>query len=213
MMIFKNNSFSSFSFSVFFEPTDMLIANKPFEINNGDLSKVIKFISPNIYELGAIAQHFGASGISFDEISRLQERKDILEITSEMCQVILPHVDTIILTLGRHGVIIATKNSLGKVFFQLEGNIPKYSVGRGKCSGRFYQAEKIDNLMSVSGAGDSFASGFIAAMLAGKSEPICVSVGFEAAKLTLQTHNTVPENFFASNHQCWRCPIPSEEIF
>lgn len=189
----------------------MLIASKPFELGQ-ELSNVIKFISPNIYELCALGKFFGATGVSFDEISHLQKRNEVLEFTSEMCRAILPHVDTILLTLGHHGVVVVTKNSPMRVFFR-EGDCPSYAPTLGSASGRFYPAEMIPNIVSVSGAGDSFASGFIAAMLRGKNESVCVSVGFEAAKLTLESSKSVPDHLFDSNHWCWSRALSSKEIF
>ncbi|XP_059621516.1 uncharacterized protein LOC132265075 [Phlebotomus argentipes] len=196
---------------VFFEPTDMLIASKPFELDQ-ELYGAIKFISPNIHELGAIGRFFGATEVSFTEISRLQERKEVLEFTEEMSKAILPHVDTILLTLGRHGAFVATRNSPSSGFFS-DGVCPTYAPSMGKATGRFYAAEEILNVVSVCGAGDNFASGFIAAMLKGEKEGVCVSVGFEAAKLTLGSSKTVPDTLFDHNHQCWNRSIVSEEIF
>uniref|UniRef100_A0A1B0GPV9 Carbohydrate kinase PfkB domain-containing protein n=2 Tax=Phlebotomus papatasi TaxID=29031 RepID=A0A1B0GPV9_PHLPP len=189
----------------------MLIASKPFELGQ-ELSKVIKFISPNIYELCALGNFFGGTGVSFDEISRLEKQNEVLEFTSEMSRAILPHVDTIVLTLGHHGVVVATKNSPIRGFFR-EGDCPLYAPTLGSTSGRFYPAEMVPNIVSVSGAGDSFASGFIAAMLRGKSESVCVSVGFEAAKLTLGSPKTVPDHLFDSNHWCWTRALSSKEVF
>uniref|UniRef100_A0A1L8E1E1 Putative pseudouridine-5'-phosphate glycosidase n=1 Tax=Nyssomyia neivai TaxID=330878 RepID=A0A1L8E1E1_9DIPT len=194
---------------VFFEPTDMTIAPKPFELSQ-DLSSAVKFISPNIYELGAIGKFFGAATVPFGEISRFADEKEVLEFTTEMCTAILPHVDTIVLTLGHHGVVIASKNSPECEFFTKD---QAYVPSLGHLSGRFYAATPVSSVVSVSGAGDSFASGFISAMLRRKKESVCVAVGFEATRRTLASSKTVPDVLFDANHECWSQKISAEKEF
>lgn len=63
-----------------------------------------------------------------------------------------------------------------------------------------------DDMVSSTGAGDAFNSGFITAMLKHKSEAICVSVGFEAATASLHSMNAVPLEFFNESHPCWKTP-------
>lgn len=66
--------------------------------------------------------------------------------------------------------------------------------------------EKLENVMNVSGSGDSFDVGFITAMLNGFPEAVCISVGIESARQALQSTNAVPDFYFTRNHDCWHKP-------
>ncbi|GBP63248.1 hypothetical protein EVAR_56629_1 [Eumeta japonica] len=62
-----------------------------------------------------------------------------------------------------------------------------------------YPITPLDNVKSVSGAGDCFTSGFIYGMISKLNEQQCVTVGFEAAKAALNSMNTVPHDFKISD--------------
>lgn len=66
--------------------------------------------------------------------------------------------------------------------------------------------------MNVSGAGDSFSSGFIAAMLNGLPENVCVSVAYEAAHRALLSKHAVAEEYFDRKHECWSTAKPFQSL-
>ncbi|CAH1961642.1 unnamed protein product [Acanthoscelides obtectus] len=117
---------------------------------------------------------------------------------------LLTYVDNVIITMGKHGVMVGRKRGSALDEFL---NIPQTPASESPQQIRHYKSPDVSHIESVSGAGDCFASGFIAALLAGKSENICVSVGFAAAKMALQTRSPVPDKLFGQDHEAWKTPV------
>ncbi|KAL1491351.1 hypothetical protein ABEB36_011960 [Hypothenemus hampei] len=141
--------------------------------------KSIKFITPNVAELMDISEHFQ---IPFDQT--LSDLSDIASLASSLSG----HIDNVIVTLGPRGVLLASK---------------------GQNSPRHYPADDIPNLVNVSGAGDCFASGFIAALLEKRLESECVSVGLAAARMALLSASPVPKKMFDRNDRAWQLQATS----
>lgn len=209
--IFVSNNFLIFLFfvSAFFEPTDMRIAAKPFSLPL-ELIKQIKFISPNIYELNAIAAHLKCTEFIENtelDVERLfEKRPNLLDDIKATTREISNYIDNTLVTLGANGILITTKNKTADAFFldkQLNYIVP--SSNNANVQHRFYDVEKLTKIVNVSGAGDSFNVGFISAMLNGEiAENICVSVGFETSKTAIQSSSAVPHAYFGKNHPCWQ---------
>lgn len=191
----------------------MLIANKPFKLEPKQYRQ-IKFMSPNIYELRKIAETLKASLSSSSSSTLLEndlkidngEEENFAEI-AQLCDELYDDVDNILVTVGNLGVVIQGRRSYPdskNTFFNRDF---QYVCGEegGKKMLRHYPSVTIvtNDLVSSTGAGDAFNSGFIAAMLKHKSEPICVSVGFQAALMSLRSMHAVPQEFFNENHPCW----------
>lgn len=183
-------------------------AHIPFELPR-TLTRQIKFISPNIYELKAIAKALQCeqdfwSDTNFEDIDH---RHQLLKDLHRVGGFVSNHIENVIITLGALGVIIVRRDGAQKCFYS--GTAPATYINdtdfrtNGHHQGRFYAAQKIEKIVNVSGAGDSFNSGFIAAMIRGHPEPVCVSVGFEAAKSALQSQGAVPKTYFDFEHYCW----------
>lgn len=139
-----------FFFSVFFEPTDMRIANKPFKLSP-EKYKAIKFISPNLYELRTIAEELGVP-MEMIRDTNLEDSSvdDIISEVSNISKILNKSIDNIIVTLGNKGVVLTRKSSADSIFFVKDDC---------KTQTRFYKTENIEKLVNVSGAGDSFTSG------------------------------------------------------
>ncbi|XP_050514555.1 uncharacterized protein LOC126889889 isoform X2 [Diabrotica virgifera virgifera] len=170
---------------VFFEPTDAAIAERPFKSTH---SKAIKFITPNIHELYVIANLLN---IPYTKSSGLE---DIAKLTER----VVNYVDNVIVTMGHQGILIGRKGFATDSFQQ--------KVTNEKFGARHYPTKEITHLVNVSGAGDCFASGFICALVSGKSEEICISVGFAAAELALFSESAVPKSMFDPSHESWNVP-------
>uniref|UniRef100_A0A6P7H963 Uncharacterized protein LOC114347715 n=1 Tax=Diabrotica virgifera virgifera TaxID=50390 RepID=A0A6P7H963_DIAVI len=170
---------------VFFEPTDAAIAERPFKSTH---SKAIKFITPNINELYVIANLLN---IPYTKSSGLE---DIAKLTEK----VVNYVDNVIVTMGHQGILIGRKGFATDSFQQ--------KVTNEKFGARHYPTKEITHLVNVSGAGDCFASGFICALVSGKSEEICISVGFAAAELALFSESAVPKSMFDPSHESWNVP-------
>lgn len=141
-----------------------------------ELYQQIKFISPNLYELRKIAATLGISTSSSDKVENVKTAEDELKILKEiyeLTQQIQPHVPNVIATLGSLGVAIQRREEVHQPFLD--------KAGSGSFC-RYYAARKVEKIVNVSGAGDSWTSGFISAMLMNCKEDICVSVGFAASK-------------------------------
>lgn len=193
--------------TVFYEPTDMLIADKPFQLSPQQYRQ-IKFMTPNIYELRKIVQTLKPlSAVPAKEIISTSASENDLKINKfsdeivELCDKLHDDIDNIVVTAGSHGIFIKRFGSSDEKFFTndlqyIRGTEIDHKV-------RHYPAIIENNVKSSSGAGDAFCAGFITAMLNQKSEAICVSVGFEGALASLRSVNTVPKEFFNKSHSCW----------
>lgn len=89
----------------------------------------------------------------------------------------MPGVSAVIVTLGKHGVLLV-EPSLGS---------------------RHFAVQPEANIVSVSGAGDCLSAGFIAGILHGHDHHNSLKMGLKAARLSLQTMDTVPQNLTLSD--------------
>lgn len=190
----------------------MRIALKPFDLNI-DLVRQIKFISPNIHELNAILEHFGSKPLMksdvdveyvFNEPFFIQEVKQASTEISKL-------IDNIIVTLGSNGVLMTRKFTPENFSFFNE-KLDYIASEKTDIQHRFYNVKKVTNIVNVSGAGDSFNSGFIAGMINGSPEDICISVGMESAKVAIKSIGPVPDFYFDKNHGCWHHPAIYKKI-
>lgn len=193
----------------FFEPTDMRIASKPFTLPT-HLIQQIKFMSPNIYELhniskqldcGSLLQNTNASIDQYFEDSS----KFLHEIKSSSARV-LELVDNVLVTLGPKGVMLMQKDH----------NVPfsnkyqSYDISSEKSRDalipnyKLYDIEKVNDIVNVSGAGDSFNVGFITALINGHPVDTCISVGFECARSAMRSEGAVPAKYIDWSHECWK---------
>lgn len=184
----------------------MRIASKPFQLPK-HLIHQIKFVSPNIYELNSIAEYLGYGNFiennEADLETMFENKPNFIERVRDTSEKIAALVDNVIVTLGSNGILITRKNSSSDLrFFDLElrYNKPLKNV---EIQHRFYAARKLRNYTNVSGAGDSFNSGMIFAMISSSCEDICVSVGMECAKAALNSTSAVPYCYFTKSHECW----------
>lgn len=161
---------------VFFEPTDMNIAAQPFEKLPRNLTENIKYISPNIYELEAIFKALKTtdSGTYDSNSSDLEKGAVLLEHMGEF-------FECIVLTLGCDGVMVKRKGRPGSVHYS-----PK---------------KTLNNIVNVSGAGDSFVCGFVTGILGEFPEEKCVDFGFYAAERALLSESAVPKEYFKCDEE------------
>lgn len=173
----------------------MPVAAKPFQCPSW---KALKFISPNLNELKNIAK---VLDIKIDQniIDPVQQAYQIGKFVSK-------YVDTLFITMGSLGLIIIRKAEATEPLLNPKNILEEPVV-------RFYKTKEVKSLINVSGAGDCLASGIITAMLSGKNEANCVSVGFAAAKMALQTKCAVPNEMFGEDHNSWSQEAVYETLF
>lgn len=192
-------------FTAFFEPTDMRIASKPFQLPR-DLIHQIKFISPNIYELDSIAKYLGCCSLIENNeviIDELFKDTNFIKSVINSSNCVAEYIDNVVITLGSNGILVSRRSSSTDLRFfntKLQYNKPS---AKSDVQHRFYGTKKIMNIVNVSGAGDSFNVGFITAMINSCYEDTCVSVGIEGAKAALNSTSAVPDRYFSKKHECW----------
>ncbi|XP_036318091.1 pseudouridine-metabolizing bifunctional protein C1861.05 [Rhagoletis pomonella] len=187
---------------VFFEPTDMRIAHKPFTLARS-LTKQIKFISPNIYELRTIVETITGTCVS-NEDRKIDSIDSLLKEVKILLSLVEGYFDCIVLTLGQHGVVLNLEGETaasGKPLFDPNNGsyLPAGDSTKNVHSARYYAAPTVEKIKNVSGAGDSFTSGYITALLRGYDVERCIALGFLAAERALQSRSAVPGQFFNDN--------------
>lgn len=175
-------------FSVFFEPTDIAVCRKPFET---PYWSAIKFITPNISELKEIAKSL--------KIVTSRNQFNPVEEAADIGLKLVENIHNIIITLGSDGIVIVRRGLASDTFNESYNKNTPVSI-------RHYPTDKIKDFVNVSGAGDCFASGFIAGMIAQEPEEICVAIGFASAKTALYSSAAVPTEIFQKNHEAWKTP-------
>ncbi|BES95395.1 hydrolase activity, acting on glycosyl bonds [Nesidiocoris tenuis] len=171
---------------VWFEPTDILKASKPF---GTDLWKCITCTSPNMNELKAMA---GAAGLPFDEQFNFEDDTALIKQLVYLSQPLCEHIPLLMITMGKGGLLIISRESDGPMMNVIT------SQGRalqGKLNVRYYPAIPAKNIINSIGAGDSTVAGFIDGLLRGCSEAECVTLGHKACSAALNCYSAVPAEF------------------
>lgn len=100
---------------VFFEPTDMRIAEKPFLLP-AKLIRQIKFASPNLYELRSIAKYLGyteaSNKKSLDPAFIDESEQGILTEVMHLVSFLSDKIDNLVVTLGNY---LIKKNLIIKI--------------------------------------------------------------------------------------------------
>ncbi|XP_030384416.1 pseudouridine-metabolizing bifunctional protein C1861.05 [Scaptodrosophila lebanonensis] len=183
---------------VFFEPTDMFIAGKPFTLPR-ELTQHIRIVKPNKHELMTIVEAITGQKVNYKLDGQLN-KSQLLQQTRELLKQIESHFNCIIATLGDHGVLISFRSDAAQDA-RLLLDLPIATPARPKLphNVRFYAAPMVPNIINVSGAGDSFCAGFITALLRARTLDECVAAGFVAAERALQSESAVPKTYFRDN--------------
>lgn len=116
-----------------------------------------------------------------------------------LARLVQQHIPVILVTLGAQGLVIASKNNAAQPLLPLQESSSDVEV-------RHYPVVEEKCVVNVSGAGDCFASGLIAGMLKGLSEENCVSFGFAAARASLYSTKTVPDDLLSKCEELWKQP-------
>jgi len=177
---------------VFFEPTDMFIAGKPFKLLP-ELTKNIRLIKPNLQELKTITEAITGEPVKWNPDTKLPQA-ELLHQAKSMIKKIDCHFNCIIATLSDHGVLLSYRRDADNDA-RLLLDVSKSS--QQHCT-RFYAAPMVHNIVNVSGAGDSFCAGFITALLRSCTLDECVAGGFVAAEKALQSESAVPTTYYSN---------------
>ncbi|XP_037039125.1 pseudouridine-metabolizing bifunctional protein C1861.05 [Bradysia coprophila] len=193
---------SKYNVPAFFEPTDMRKAHIPFELPY-TLIKQIKFISPNIHELNVIAKCLRYEDDYPDPTAdNYVSDKKLFASLMRVTKFVNEKIENVIVTMGPIGILIARRgNAKDSVYDQNGRYVPELCTNERQF--HLYETKRIEEIVNVSGAGDSWTSGFVSAMVQGLPEDVCVSVGFEASKRALMSSSPVATEYFDQNNSCW----------
>ena len=164
--------YGTFFTSVVFEPTCVMKAAKPFTT---DCWKYITFTTPNINELrtmNKLVRKHEITDESDDERNNLEDStnelskslESTLKECVELCTPLMQHISTIIVTLGKHGVLVCRDVPFDAPFVQ-EGKfvgVGKRKLNRLASAVHFpaYGNDKGEvEIVSVTGAGDRYVRG------------------------------------------------------
>ncbi len=165
---------------VFFEPTDK---NKGLQILKSPYIGALTYASPNLAELRSLA---GST-----ETEERDEAKNLNELLQECIHLSREVLDTIpflVVTLGERGVLVVRRGlDSDPLPLKNASNLRKEET----YSAKHYPVSPFENVISVVGAGDCFTRAFVAGLLNGLDQDLAVSVGIQAARLSLANEKTV----------------------
>ncbi|XP_034101651.1 uncharacterized protein LOC117566216 [Drosophila albomicans] len=178
-----------FQVPVFFEPTDMFIAGKPFKLP-AELTQHIRLLKPNLHELKTIVEAITGQAVKHQPDTK-QEQSELLKQTKGLLRQIDTRFNCIIATLGNHGVLLSIRSDAETDPSKLLSLSPS-----GEHTTLFYAPPKLQHIVNVSGAGDSFCAGFITALLKQcHTLDECVATGFASAERALLSESAVPDSY------------------
>ncbi|XP_015114276.1 pseudouridine-metabolizing bifunctional protein C1861.05 [Diachasma alloeum] len=175
---------------VWYEPTDVKKACKIFDAHS-EWKKILHFVTPNVKELFAMAEYFSIK--KMDHISPDGARELITDVAEKLAE----YIPVVVATMGAEGVLIVRRGSKSDVFYSKNNNKLLLLENGGIQSRLYSPTPKIkehsrESKYSVSGCGDCLAAGIISGILRGFTEESCVSLGLKAARLSLESTQTVP---------------------
>ncbi|XP_067164055.1 uncharacterized protein [Apteryx mantelli] len=169
--------------AVCYEPTDENKASKPFL---SDSWKALTYISPNLQELRAINRTLG-NPLPAELPSRLE---DVVKTAMTLARPLLTQLRCVVVTLGTHGVLLCGKSMGGSVL--LCPGAHEQSTATSLCAAHYPTIHiSREEIVNVSGAGDSLMAGIIAGMLANHDTDTCVRMGLLAASLSLCSYEPI----------------------
>lgn len=180
----------------------MLIAGKPFKGLSPELTSQIKFVSPNLDEVLAIARTL-CPGSDLNGANGKSSTEEILKCMTVIGPGLLQSIDNILVTLSDRGVVLLTNHDPREsYFFEMNGSFA-YSVDEKhkRPMGLFYSMEDNggqlhpEDIVNVSGAGDSFTSGFVTGILQGFTGNQAIWKGMAAARCALRSQSAVPKSY------------------
>ncbi|XP_068258428.1 uncharacterized protein [Nyctibius grandis] len=177
--------------AVCYEPTDENKASKPFL---SDSWKALTYISPNLQELRAINRTLG-NPLPAELPSRLE---DVVQTAMALACPLLAHLCCVVVTLGAHGVLLCGKSVGGSI--SLCPGAHNQTAAASLCA-THYPAIHVsrEEIVNVSGAGDSLMAGILAGMLDKHDTDTCVRMGLLAASLSLRSYEPISPEISTSS--------------
>ncbi|XP_071407238.1 uncharacterized protein [Pithys albifrons albifrons] len=178
--------------AVCYEPTDENKASKPFL---SDSWKALTCISPNLQELRAINWTLG-NPVPAELPSRLE---DVVQTAAALACPLLAHLHCVVVTLGSHGILLCGR-SLGGSISLCPGAHEQAAAAASLCAAHYPTIPiSREEIVNVSGAGDSLMAGILAGMLAKHDTDTCVRMGLLAASLSLRSYEPISPEISTSS--------------
>lgn len=176
---------------VLFEPTDPCNARKPFETDGW---KALAYTTPNLMELQAMNRALGLPVTA--ELPR--ELDGVIDAALEMSRPLLKHLQCVIVSLGREGVLLCSTSEDGEICLQPRKD-PQTSAGQ-LCAIHYPAiAVRAEEVLNVSGAGDCLTAGIIAGLLSGQETNTCVRMGLLAASYSVRSQEAISTSISADS--------------
>jgi len=175
---------------LFYEPTDLRKARLPL---SSPIPSAMVFTSPNLGELKAMLEELPGSSQHLPKISSSSNESDVLHIAREASKLIAYYgISVLLVTMSEAGVLLV-RQGLPDAPLPLSGQ--SLMLQKSPLSAVWYKGQPCPatSLVSVSGAGDCLAAGFIAAALKGLCQDSAVAAGLQAAKHSCTVSAAVPE--------------------
>ncbi|XP_027519220.1 uncharacterized protein LOC113956637 isoform X2 [Corapipo altera] len=177
--------------AVCYEPTDENKASKPFL---SDSWKALTYISPNLQELRAINRTLG-NPVPAELPSRLE---DVVQTAVALACPLLAHLQCVVVTLGTHGILLCGKSLGGSIL--LCPGAHEQTAAASLCAAHYPTIPiSREEIVNVSGAGDSLMAGILAGMLAKHDTDTCVQMGLLAASLSLRSYEPISPEISTSS--------------
>ncbi|XP_068595002.1 uncharacterized protein zgc:136858 [Brachionichthys hirsutus] len=174
---------SSRNVNVWYEPTDSEKACKPFL---SDTWKSLSYASPNLAELCAMTKTLG---IPTPEVLP-SSLDDALSLAVTLSRPLLEHLHCLVVTLGANGLLVCGEHDSGSVNLQ-----PRIQKKRRRLCALHYPALTVsaEEIVNVSGAGDSLAGAIMVGIHQQKDTDRCVRMGLLAARLSLLSPHPIAQ--------------------
>lgn len=215
---------------IFIEPTDVLalprLVNSIKRLRGSEglvercsAKPSILCMSPNLFELQRMMELFvdGDEPHSINNDARHELGKtdggislDIVErLAKDFMLNCMPELTCLLITLDKRGVMVALRNDYDKNILDMSEPrlIETYREQKLTASTanietkHFEPLEMVERPVSASGAGDSFAAGFISGLVDNRKLSECIEKGFRASLLALQARDTIPASLRSLTRQ------------
>jgi len=156
---------------VFLEPTSVAKALKVAK--DESLMSCLTFASPNLDELSAMADGWSTTPDDHDVLLYDDELSRVRPLAEKVIRRMSPEGAHLLVTCGAKGVLLASKESSS-------------STDSSEVTFQRFPAKKVLDVKNATGAGDTLSGAFIHAILEGKTIAEAVSIGIEAATMSLE---------------------------
>ncbi|XP_074395214.1 uncharacterized protein LOC102073347 isoform X5 [Zonotrichia albicollis] len=133
------------------------------------------------------------------QLAELPSRlEDAVQAAAALACPLLSHLQCVVVTLGAHGVLLCGRSLAGSI--SLHPGAHRQAAAARLCAAH-YPAIPIsrEEIVNVSGAGDSLMAGILAGVLAKHDTGTCVRMGLLAASLSLRSYEPISPEISTSS--------------